>query len=188
MTRAMTSRPEVRRELSGTPWEEATGSAGAVAVGGLVLVSGRMPVYEEGAVAGAGEPYGQTSSALRQAVAALAPFGLAADDVVRTRIYLSHARDADEAGRAHRDLLGHVRPALTMVVVAGFTDSRVQVEVEIEAHAGGRDAGVSTPPATPATEHAHEQAPDEPAGRPAAARAQQPAPAPAEPGEPGAPA
>ncbi|WP_063835947.1 Rid family hydrolase [Actinacidiphila yeochonensis] len=187
----MTSGAEVRRELSGTPWEEATGSAGAVAVGGLVLVSGRMPVPEEGAVAGAGEPYEQTAGALRDAVAALEPFGLAAEDVVRTRVYLSHARDADEAGRAHREVLGHVRPALTMVVVAGFTDSRVLVEVEIEAHAGGRDARVHTAPAASDAADSdqsdqHTQ-PDQPA---AASDPAGPADAadPAAPGEPGAPA
>jgi hypothetical protein len=142
-----------------------------------------MPVPEEGWVGGSDEPYAQTAGALREAVAALEPFGLAAEDVVRTRVYLSHARDADEAGRAHREVLGHVRPALTMVVVAGFTDSRALVEVEIEAYAGGRDAEVHTAPAGSA------QA-DGPSGADAdAARAEQPAPSPpqAMPETPGAP-
>jgi enamine deaminase RidA (YjgF/YER057c/UK114 family) len=51
-------------------------------------------------------------------------------------MYLSHGRDVEEVGRAHRELFAQVRPATTMVVVAGFTDSRVLVEVELEAYRG----------------------------------------------------
>lgn len=51
-------------------------------------------------------------------------------------MYLSHARDAEDVGRAHKELFGDVRPAATMVVVNGFVDSRVLVEVEVEAYRG----------------------------------------------------
>jgi len=138
----MTGTP-VRRVQGGSPWEEAIGSARAVAAGDRVIVAGMMPAPEGGAVPGEDEPYGQTLSAFRSALDALAPFGLGARDVIRTRMYLSHARDADEVGRAHRELFGDVRPAATMVVVAGFPDSRMLVEVEIEAYAGGA-AGTGT--------------------------------------------
>ncbi|MGW5354891.1 Rid family hydrolase [Streptomyces sp. NPDC004031] len=128
----MTPNPAVRREQSGDPLEEAYGFAHAVAAGDRVLVSGTLPVVD-GEVRGEGSPYEQALLALRNALAALEPFGLGADSVVRTRLYLSHARDADDVGRAHAEVLGAVRPAATMLVVAGFTDSRVLVEVEIEA-------------------------------------------------------
>lgn len=49
-------------------------------------------------------------------------------------MYLTHSRDVDAAGRAHHELFGAVRPALTLVVVSGFVDSRVLVEVELEAY------------------------------------------------------
>jgi enamine deaminase RidA (YjgF/YER057c/UK114 family) len=131
----MTETPAVRRTQTGSPWEEAIGSARAVAAGDRVIVAGIMPVAGS-TVPGDGEPYEQTLSAFRSALAALEPFGLDAGDVIRTRMYLSHARDADEVGRAHRELFGDVRPAATMVVVAGFVDSRVLVEIEIEAYRG----------------------------------------------------
>lgn len=129
----MTDNPEVRRERSDSPWEEAIGSARAVAAGDRVIVAGMMP-STEGAVPGEDGPYDQTLSAFRSALGALEPFGLDAGSVIRTRMYLSHARDADEVGRAHLELFGEVRPAATMVVVAGFVDSRVLVEVEVEAY------------------------------------------------------
>jgi enamine deaminase RidA (YjgF/YER057c/UK114 family) len=143
----MTGNAGVRREQSGSAWEEAIGSARAVAAGDRVIVAGMMPDPTNGAVPGEDEPYEQTLSAFRSALAALEPFGLDAESVIRTRMYLSHARDVDEVGRAHREMFGAVRPAATMVVVAGFTDSRVLVEVEIEAYRAASPAtGASETP------------------------------------------
>ncbi|MET9217844.1 Rid family hydrolase [Streptomyces sp. NPDC088197] len=131
----MTETPAVRRDQSESPLEETIGFARAVAAGDLVLVSGTMPLVD-GEVRGEGSPYEQALLAFGNALAAIEPFGLGPDSVIRTRMYMSHARDADDVGRAHRELFGAVRPAATMVVVAGFMDSRVLVEVEIEAYRG----------------------------------------------------
>jgi enamine deaminase RidA (YjgF/YER057c/UK114 family) len=133
----MTEIPAVRRDQSESPLEETIGFARAVGAGDMVLVSGTMPLVD-GAVRGEGSPYEQTLLAFGNAIAALEPFGLGPDSVIRTRIYMSHAWDADDVGRAHRELFGAVRPAATMVVVAGFMDSRVLVEVELEAYRGAR--------------------------------------------------
>lgn len=45
-------------------------------------------------------------------------------------------RDVDAVSRAHKEIFGAVRPAVTLVVVSGFMDSRVLVEVEVEAYRG----------------------------------------------------
>ncbi|SEF64095.1 Enamine deaminase RidA, house cleaning of reactive enamine intermediates, YjgF/YER057c/UK114 family [Actinacidiphila yanglinensis] len=132
-----TDSPQVHRIRSeDSSWEEAIGSSRAVAAGDRVIVAGIMPDPAAGSVPGDTEPYEQTLSAFRSALSALEPFDLDASAVIRTRMYLSHARDVDEVGRAHRELFAEVRPAATMVVVAGFADSRVLVEVEIEAYRG----------------------------------------------------
>lgn len=123
----------VRRVQSDSPWEKSMGFSRAVAAGDRVLVAGTMPLI--GAVVrGEGSPYEQALLAFGNALGALEKFGLGPDSVIRTRMYLSHARDADDVGRAHNELFGEIRPAGTMVVVAGFVDSRVLVEVEIEAY------------------------------------------------------
>jgi enamine deaminase RidA (YjgF/YER057c/UK114 family) len=41
--------------------------------------------------------------------------------------------DADEAGRAHGEVFGEIRPASTMLVVSGFLDPRWVVEIEADA-------------------------------------------------------
>ena len=128
----------VRRVQTGSPWEESIGFARAVAAGDLVVVSGTMPLAERGVLEGEGDPYEQTRAAFGHALAALKEFGLGVESVIRTRMYLTHARDVDAVGRAHKEIFDAVRPAATLIVVSGFVDSRVLVEVELEAFRGAR--------------------------------------------------
>ncbi|MBM4796222.1 RidA family protein [Streptomyces sioyaensis] len=122
----------IERVRTDNPWEDKIGFARAVAAGDRVLVAGTMPLVD-GVLQGEGDPYVQTRTALTNALAALTPFGLGADAVLRTRLYLTHLRDVDAAGRAHRELFEATPPVATLVVVSGFVDSRVLVEVELEA-------------------------------------------------------
>ena len=64
---------------------------------------------------------------------ALEQAGAAAGDVIRTRMFITDPADADEVGRAHRQVFGEARPAATMVVVAGLLDPAWLVETEAEA-------------------------------------------------------
>ena len=48
-------------------------------------------------------------------------------------MYLLDAADWEAVGRAHSAYFDAVRPAATMVVVAGLLDPRWRVEVELEA-------------------------------------------------------
>lgn len=138
---------EVRRVQTDSPWEETIGFARAVAAGDRVLVSGTMPL-RGGVLIGEGDPYEQTRAAFANALDAIGEFGLDASSVIRTRIYLTHARDLDAAARAHREVFGEVRPAATVVVVTGFVDSGVLAEVELEAYRGASDG-----PSTSTTPH-----------------------------------
>ncbi|MFJ3882201.1 RidA family protein [Streptomyces sp. NPDC090077] len=121
------STSDVRRISSGGPYEDVIGYSRAVALpNGLVLVSGCT-------AADAGGPYDQTVKAFDVAFKALAEAGLGPEDVVRTRMYLTHARDVEEVGRAHKALFDAVRPAASMIIVSGFVDPSMVVEVEVEA-------------------------------------------------------
>lgn len=130
----------IERHQSDSLWEETIGFARAVAAGDRVLVAGTMPVVD-GVLQGEGDPYEQARAALRNALTALEGFGLGADAVLRTRLYLTHARDVDAVSRAHKELFDAVRPVTTLVVVSGFVDSRVLVEVELEAFRPGPQTG-----------------------------------------------
>jgi enamine deaminase RidA (YjgF/YER057c/UK114 family) len=119
-----------------SPWEEEFGYARAVAAGDHVHVAG-CTAWVEGRIEREGDPFTQALTAFGIGLEALAEYGLTADDVVRTRMYLTHVRDADEVGRAHKQLFDTVRPAATMVVVAGLIDPRMMVEVELDAYRAG---------------------------------------------------
>ncbi|MGP3981347.1 RidA family protein [Streptomyces sp. KR80] len=131
----MTSPESVQRVQSDSPWEESIGFARAVAAGDRVIVAGTMP-FTGRVLHGEGDPYEQALMAFRNALHALKEFGLGAESVIRTRMYLTHARDVDAVSRAHKELFDAVRPVATLVVVSGFVDSRVLVEVEVEAFRG----------------------------------------------------
>ncbi|MGW0081793.1 Rid family hydrolase [Streptomyces sp. NPDC003393] len=125
----------VRRVQSGVPWEETFGFARAVAAGDRVLVAGTT-AFRGDVLYGEGDPYEQAKVAFTGALEAIGEFGLGADSVIRTRMYLSHARDVDAVGRAHKELFDSVRPVATLLIVQGFIDSRVLVSVELEACRG----------------------------------------------------
>ncbi len=125
----------VRRVQSGSPWEESFGFARAVAAGDRVLVAGTTS-FKGDVLYGEGDPYEQAKVAFANAVEAIAEFGLGIESVIRTRMYLTHQRDVDEVGRAHKELFDAVRPVATLLVVENFIDSRILVEVELEAFRG----------------------------------------------------
>ncbi|RZU37984.1 enamine deaminase RidA (YjgF/YER057c/UK114 family) [Streptomyces sp. BK022] len=126
---------DVRRIGTGAPWEDQFGYSRAVELpNGLVLVSGCTSIVD-GQIAGGG-PYEQAVNAFRVALDALAQVGLGRDDVVRTRMYITHARDVEDVGRAHKELFDTVRPAASMIIVSGFVDPSLVVEIEVEAFRG----------------------------------------------------
>ena len=75
----------------------------------------------------------QARRAIEAALKSIEALGGAADDVLRTRIYLSPEADWEGAARAHAELMGRVAPANTMVFVAGLIGNGFLVEVEMDA-------------------------------------------------------
>ncbi|MGW5327275.1 RidA family protein [Streptomyces sp. NPDC004014] len=125
----------VRRVQSGSPWEDSFGFARAVAAGDRVLVAGTTS-FRGDVLYGEGDPYEQAKVAFTSALEAIGEFGLGIASVLRTRMYLTHVRDVDAVGRAHKEIFDSVRPAATLLVVEGFVDPRILVEVELEAFRG----------------------------------------------------
>jgi len=96
-----------------------------------VLVSGTAPVWPDGSCDP--DPAAQARRCLEIIGAALREAGAGVEDVVRTRIYITSSANADAVGALHGEFFGAVRPASTMVVVAGLLDPRWLVEIEAEA-------------------------------------------------------
>jgi enamine deaminase RidA (YjgF/YER057c/UK114 family) len=120
-----------QRVSSGSPYEPTIGFSRAVRVGDRVVVSGTAPVWPDGSCDP--DPGVQARRCLEIIEAALVEAGASLEDVVRTRMFLTDVADVTAVSRAHGEAFGDVRPAATMVVVAGLIDSRWKVEIEAEA-------------------------------------------------------
>jgi enamine deaminase RidA (YjgF/YER057c/UK114 family) len=96
-----------------------------------VLVAGTAPIWPDGSVDP--DPKVQASRCIEIMLEALAEAGGRAEDVVRTRMFLTNAADSDSVGAAHGEVFAGIRPASTMVVVSGLLDPRWKVEMELEA-------------------------------------------------------
>jgi enamine deaminase RidA (YjgF/YER057c/UK114 family) len=116
---------------SGSPYEEAIGFRRGVRLGPTIAVSGTAPVWPDGHVDP--DPAAQARRCWEIALTALDHLGGAPEDVIRTRMYLVDAADADAVGAVHGEIFGVILPASTMVVVAGLIDPRWKVEVELDA-------------------------------------------------------
>jgi enamine deaminase RidA (YjgF/YER057c/UK114 family) len=119
----------MRTNISGqSPFEPIIGFSRAVRVGNTIHVSGTGPVGEDEASAAE-----QTRHILTIIEGVLARAGATLENVVRTRIYLTHAEDWESVGRIHGEIFQTIRPAATMVVVAKLLHPSWRVEIEAEA-------------------------------------------------------
>lgn len=121
---------ERRRVPTKVPWAEKVGYSRAIRVGDTIYVSGTAPVAEDLSIAHPGDVYAQAKRVLELIVAALGEAGARPEHVVRTRIYVRESSSWEEVGRAHGEVLGHARPATTLVQVSGFIDPEILVEIE----------------------------------------------------------
>lgn len=126
------------RYSSGTPWEPKAGYSRAIRVGSRIYVSGTTAAGRDGVIAGIGDPYLQTVRVLDQIETALRALGGSLREVVRIRIYATQLADVDAIARAVRERMGRVRPAATLVAVAGLVDPAMRVEIEADAEVARR--------------------------------------------------
>jgi enamine deaminase RidA (YjgF/YER057c/UK114 family) len=117
---------------SGTPWESVAGYSRAVRTGDQVFVSGTTAHDDAGTLQGGPDAYAQAAYILRKIATALEQAGASLEDVVRTRVYIVRLDDWRDVARAHGDVFGHIRPANTLVQVAGLVDGPL-VEIEVDA-------------------------------------------------------
>jgi enamine deaminase RidA (YjgF/YER057c/UK114 family) len=104
-----------------------------VRIGDTVEVSGTVAADEQGQVVGADDPYRQCYYALEKALAAARQAGAQLEDTIRTRIYIVDFAHYEDIARAHKELLGDVKPASTMVQIAALVSPEYLVEVELTA-------------------------------------------------------
>ncbi len=125
-----------RRYTDASGWQQQAGYSRAVRRGQVITVSGTTATGQDGAALCPGDTLGQTRICLQRVLAALAALGGGPADVVRTAVYLAPGANWEEAAQAHREALGRVAPASTMLYVAQLIGDGFCVEVEAMAVVG----------------------------------------------------
>jgi enamine deaminase RidA (YjgF/YER057c/UK114 family) len=126
------SRPVRRRAESGSVWEARAGFSRAMRIGDRIVVSGTTATAPGGRPVCPDDAAGQAVYALDKIIAAIEALGGSAEDVIRTRVYLSDAADWEAVSAVHARYFGDTRPANTLI--AGVTlIGGYKVEIEAEA-------------------------------------------------------
>jgi enamine deaminase RidA (YjgF/YER057c/UK114 family) len=128
----------ITRFAGSAPWETTYGYSRVVVAGDWAITAGTTATDLDG-VLHPGDAYRQALTAFTIALDALTAAGVAADQVVRTRMYVTDIASQADIGRAHHELFGEIRPVATMVEVARLADPSHLIEVEVEAYIGNRD-------------------------------------------------
>lgn len=102
-------------------------------MGPFIYVAGTTAWDRAGNIVGLGDPYAQTVQILRNVENALRAAGARLQDVVRTRAFVTDIERWQAVAKAHGEVFGEIRPALTMVQVSRLLDPQMLVEIEADA-------------------------------------------------------
>lgn len=122
-----------QRAFSGAKWEEHVGYCRALRAGDRVFVTGTAPVNPDGTVHAPGDGYAQATRCFAILLDALDELGASAEDVTRTRMFVTDIEKWEEYGRAHREVFGDHPPTTTMVEVRRLIHPDMMIEIEADA-------------------------------------------------------
>lgn len=118
---------------NGNPMEKIVGFSRAVRVGPYVSVGGTAPVGPDGKTVGLGDATAQARRCLEIIQQALESAGASLDDVVRTRVLLTHIEDWEAVIKVRAEFFASVQPVDTIMQVTRFVNPDWLVEFEADA-------------------------------------------------------
>ena len=121
------SRREIRVDELAEPISHFTD---AVQAGGLLFVSGIVPVDGEGRLVGGDDVVAQTRHVFENMRAVLAAAGCGFEDVVKVTVFLTDVDDRPLINPVRQEVFGATRPASTLVEVSRLAVEGAKVEVE----------------------------------------------------------
>jgi enamine deaminase RidA (YjgF/YER057c/UK114 family) len=123
---------------SGRSLEKLAHYSRALRAGDMVLQSGTTAIDRQGNVQGVGDIARQVEAIMTIAEWSMGKAGGTLEDVVRSRIYVTDIRLADQAARALARYFRDVRPTSTLVQVNSLARPEQLIEIEFDAVDGAR--------------------------------------------------
>jgi aryl-alcohol dehydrogenase-like predicted oxidoreductase/enamine deaminase RidA (YjgF/YER057c/UK114 family) len=121
------------RVSSGSVWEPMAGYARAVRAGDQITVSGTTATHGSGRLIGGDDAAAQATYILDKIAASIRSLGGRLEDVVRTRVFLTHIDDWEAVCRVHGRFFVEIQPANTLVQIAALVGPGYRVEIEADA-------------------------------------------------------
>ena len=122
---------------TGSPFEKTYGYSRAVVDGDFVFVSGTTG-YDYATMTMPANAADQTRNIFATLERVLADAGASLHDIVRCQYFVTDRAHLEPVLRVCGDVLGEVRPAASVYVVAGLLKDEMKVEIEITARIGKR--------------------------------------------------
>ena len=123
----------MQRISSGSPYEVKSGYSRAVIANGFVFISATAATDNDGKIVGKNDFYTQTKVILEKLKAVLVEAGSSINSVAQTRVYTVDVGEWENIGKAHAEIFGQERPAMSLVHVKPFLDADMLVEIELVA-------------------------------------------------------
>ena len=123
----MSARKEYR--VAGLP-EPISHYTDAVQAGGLLFVSGCVPVDEGGQLVGSGDVVAQARQVFANVGKVLTAAGARFADIVKVTVYLLNVDDRVRINPVRRDVFGRSRPASTLIEVSRLAVPGALLEID----------------------------------------------------------
>jgi enamine deaminase RidA (YjgF/YER057c/UK114 family) len=117
---------------SGSPFEKFAGYSRAVIDGDFAFIAGTTG-YDYQSMTMPAEVTAQTRNCFATIEKVLSDAGFAMTDIVRAVYYITDPKNADAVLAVCGETLGHIRPAATLLVVAGLYKPEMLIEIEVTA-------------------------------------------------------
>jgi len=121
---------------TGSPFEGQYGYSRAVVDGDFCFVAGTTG-YDYATMTMPADVTSQSRNCFKTIAAALQEAGFAMADIIRATYYITDVKDADAHFVVCGEVLGDIRPAATLLVVAGLLKPEMKIEIEVTAKRRG---------------------------------------------------
>ena len=118
---------------SGSHWETNFGYSRLVKVGNHIEIAGTVAANSDVKVVGLGDCGEQTRYVLQKIIPYLEKAGGKAENIVRIWIFTTDITQWEKIGKAHGEIFGNIKPAMSLIGVNAFVATEFLIEIEATA-------------------------------------------------------